>query len=342
MSFATKALKTTLVLSFSGLFSIGSANSQSINPCPDNRLSTGFIPTLTEKYELAGSGIRVFYTRSGESQIVDQTDANSNGVPDYVENVARQADAARKAFNLLGFRDPLESARYRAASYIDINLGLNSGNGLAYSEPSTYSAVPQRDGACSIRIDISSKLDKFPGSWSVVAHELFHLYQYGYTEFKRSWLLEPTANWAERVIRVGSLNPAPGAARPLPASMAEMQSQVFTQSFPYDFWSRLASLIDESDEDMHLPNDLRYATYTDGTLIFRDGFVRGFSFLSTVFQSLEAESTIVSNLNGWPPYLWGANQSSESHDVRILKVIQRTVSRTGVRNYEIDSFLAIE
>ncbi|WP_233859382.1 hypothetical protein [Paraburkholderia sp. HD33-4] len=342
MSFPKRIQKTASALFFGGILLTESVNSQSINPCPINKLATGFMPSLTEKYELEGSGIRVFYTRSGDHQIVDQTDANSDGVPDYVENVARQADAARKAFNLLGFRDPLESARYRAASYIDINLGNIAGNGLAYSEPASYSAVPQRDGACSIRIDISSRLDKFPGSWSVVSHEFFHLYQYGYMGFKRSWLLEPTANWAERVVRTGTLNPAPGAAKPLPASMAEMQSQVFTQSYPYDFWSRLASFMDEADDLMHLPTDLRYATYTDGTSIFKDGYVRGFAFLSTVLQSLEAESTVVSSLNGWPPYQWGENQSSASHDERILKVIQRAVRRTGVRNYEIDSFLAIK
>ncbi|MDH6150486.1 MULTISPECIES: hypothetical protein [Paraburkholderia] len=342
MSLGRRIQKTGLALFFGGLFFTESVNSQSINPCLIDGVSTGFIPSLTEKYELEGSGIRVFYTRSGDNQIVDQTDVNSNGVPDYVENVARQAAAARKAFNLLAFRDPLESARYRAASYIDINLGNISGNGLAYSEPSSYSAVPQRGDACSIRIDISSRLDKFPGSWSVVSHELFHLYQYGYMGFKRSWLLEPTANWAERVIRTGSLYPAPDVAQPLPASMTEMQSRVFTQSFPYDFWSRLASFMDEADEVMHLPNALRYATYTDGTSIFKDDYIRGLAFLSTVLQSLEAESTIVSSLNDWPPYRWGANQSSASHDVRILKVIQRAVRRTGVRNYEIDSFLAIE
>ncbi|MGF6608488.1 hypothetical protein OKW45_003410 [Paraburkholderia sp. WSM4175] len=342
MPFERKSPKAAFALFIGGLFLTEGVHSESINPCPINRMSTGFIPSLTEKYELEGSGIRVFYTHSGDNQLVDQTDSNSNGVPDYVENVARQADAARKAFNLLGFRDPLESARYRGASYIDINVGNMSGNGLAYSEPASYSAVPQRGDACSIRLDISDRLDKFPGSWSVVSHELFHLYQYGYMEFKRPWLLEPTANWAERVIRTGSLHPAPGLAQPLPASMAEMQSQVFAQSFPYDFWSRLASFMDEADEVMHLPNALRYATYTDGTSIFKDDYVRGFAFLSAVLQSLEAESTVVSSLNGWPPYQWGENQSSASHDARILKVIQRAVRRTGVRNSEIDAFLAIE
>lgn len=78
--------------------------------------------------------------------------------------------------------------------------------------------------------------------------------------FKRSWLLEPTANWAERVIRTGSLYPAPDVAQPLPASMTEMQSRVFTQSFPYDFWSRLASFMDEADEVMQsLPAQKRYS-----------------------------------------------------------------------------------
>lgn len=184
-----------------------------------------------------------------------------NEIPDYVENMARQTYAIRKAYNLLGFRDPLESARFRSATYIDINL----------------------------------------------------------------------VNQSRMVV-----------AQPLPASMEEMQSRVFSQNFPYDFWSRLASFMDEADRSMQLPYDLRSATYTDGSAIFKDDLVRGLPFLSVVMQSLDAEDGIVASLNGWPEYDWKGNQTSAVFNTRILKVIQRAVRRSGVRNNEIDAFLAIE
>ncbi|SIO72615.1 hypothetical protein SAMN05444172_9075 [Burkholderia sp. GAS332] len=325
-----------------GSVCIHSVNAQPVTTCQVNKASTGFIPSLPEKYVLPGSNIRVFYALTGEHAAVDKTDVNSNGVPDYIENVARQAEASRKAFNLNGFRDPLQSARYRGATFIDVNVGNIDHNGLAYSEPSSYSAVPQRDGACSIRIDISNKLDKFPGTYSMLAHEMFHLYQYGYTRFKPSWLIEPTANWAERVLRAGSLNPATPTI-PLPSTMAEMQSAVFSQTHPYDFWSRLASLMTAGEDTLQLPTDLRYAVFTDGSPIFKGDQVRSFGFLSVIFQALGAESELVAYENGWPEYTWtAANMTSESHNRRILKVIQNTVKQTGVKGYEIDAFLAIE
>lgn len=330
-----------------GMSCIQRASAQPVTTCPVNQLATGLIPALTEKYEVPEHHIRVFYAHVGEHAIPDKTDLNGNGVPDYVENVERQADAARKAFNLLGFRDPLESGRFRVASHVDINLGDMVG-GLAFSEPSSYAAVPQREGICSIRIDLSNKLI-FPGTYSIVAHELFHLYQYGYTMFKRPWLIEPTANWAERIIRTGSLN-HPDPSQMLPQTMEEMQKNVFEQTYPYNFWSRLAVLMDPAEDTFDLPADLRTARYVDGTPIFKDEKIRGFSFLSTIFQYLDAEDAFVSQLYGWPEYNWGSgNQNNAMHDVRMLKVIQRAVWRTGMKNHQIgeqinddiDGFLAI-
>ncbi len=315
------------------------ASAQPVVACRVDGPNSSYIPALTQKFVL--NGIRVFYTLMGEHAVVNTADINSNGIPDYVENVARQANAARRAYNLLGFRDPLESARYRSASYIDINLRNFPGNGLAYDETVSFSAVPVRDGACSIMSDISVNLASFPGTWSVVAHEIFHLYQYGSTMFKRAWVNEGTANWAERVLRVGALNNATGT--PLPISMAEMQSQVFSSSLPVEFWGRLAGFIDQTDGFMHLPFDLRGATYVDGSAIFKDDYLRAIAFISYIYQALDAEDDLVTNANSWLPYLWAeADQTSATHDARILKVIQRAVRQTGITNSEIAAFLAIE
>ena len=315
------------------------AMAQPIVACNVNATTSGYVPTLTQKY--VQNGIRIFYTLSGENAIVDTNDINLNGIPDYVENVARQANAARRAYNLLGFRDPLESARYRAASFIDINLRNFAGNGSAYDETSKFSAVPIRDGACAIMIDISVNLSSFPGSWSVISHEIFHLYQYGSTMFKRAWVNEATANWAERILRVGALSAATGT--PLPTTMTEMQSQVFSQSSPVEFWARLAGFMDPTDGLMHLPVDLRGATYVDGSAIFKDDYLRAIYFLSSLFQALDAEDDLVTNSNSWLIYRWAeADQVSTFHDERILKVIQRVVRQTGITNSEIAAFLSIE
>lgn len=327
------APKAISILLFGVLASLEVVNAQPITSCPVSQITTGLVPSLTEKYEVSGNGIRVFYTLAGEHALVIQTDLNGNGVPDYVENVEKQADAARKAYNLVGFRDPLESGRYRAATHIDINLG-NIAGGAAYSEPGIWGAVPQRGGVCAIRIDLSSGIANYPGTWSIMAHEMFHLFQYGYSMMKRSWFIEPTANWAERIIRTGTMN-HPDPTQKLPQTMEEMQTTVFSQTYPYNFWSRLAKIMDPAEDSIDLPEELRNATYVDGSLIFKDDKIRGFGFLSRFYQYLDAEDAVVSQLYGWPEYDWGSgNQNHAMHDARVLKVIQRAISSTGMKNHQ--------
>lgn len=310
---------------------------EKIVDCRVSTSSSSAILSLDKRYVLGD--IRVFYTTTGVNQVVDLVDANGNGVPDYIENIARQANVARRSFNLLGFRDPLESSRYRAASFIDINVLDMAGNGVAYDEPWRTPLHPLKEG-CSIGVDVSRNLNGFPGNWSVVAHEIFHLYQYGATMFKASWFLEGVANWAERVIRTGATTT--NGTVVLPSTVAQMESQVYSQSYPTEFWSRLAVLMDSSNAIFSLPAELRYATYVNGTVIIKDDYWRGMHFFSTLMAALDAEDDVVTHLRGWPPHQWAeADQKDVAHNPRILKVIQRVVRRTGVSSPEIDGFLAI-
>jgi hypothetical protein len=84
-------VNAAFALLLGGLVCIQSVNAQPVTTCQINRTSVGLIPSLTEKYEMPGINIRVFYALDDEHAVVDKTHVNSNGVPDYVENVARQA-----------------------------------------------------------------------------------------------------------------------------------------------------------------------------------------------------------------------------------------------------------
>lgn len=82
---------------------------------------------LEKSYVL--NNVRVFYTVVAPSSGADhrlplqsQIDSNDNGVPDYIENIATQADVARKVYNSLGFTDPTLTTKFLAAKYIDINI----------------------------------------------------------------------------------------------------------------------------------------------------------------------------------------------------------------------------
>tara|TARA_R110002111_G_C5742101_1_gene349740 strand:- start:46 stop:354 length:309 start_codon:yes stop_codon:yes gene_type:complete len=56
--------------------------------------------------------VRIFYVKEGTGA-VSPVDVDQNGVPDQVENVAKQIWAAHRLFcDVLKFPDPFESERY--------------------------------------------------------------------------------------------------------------------------------------------------------------------------------------------------------------------------------------
>lgn len=300
--------------------------------------------------------IRVFYTEQAPASGTDhrlpatsQVDSNGNGVPDFVENVAKQADVSRKMYNSLGFRDPLDGSKFRAVKVIDINLLNISANGLAYDSAIYYPNAPGRGTDCTLRIDISAKLElsgKFTTQWFVVGHEMFHLFQYGQTLFKRGWVNEPTAKWAEYASRPGPFYPLGSSPYTLPSTLTDLQTTVISASTSQNanrFWSRLIELVESENDGFRVPGYLLSEQYTDGVVVIKDHTLRGAAIISSVYQALDAEDDILSHLSGWNAYSWAeTNQTASSHDLRILGAIQRAIRRTGVSNAELNAFLAIQ
>src|SRR3989344_4234663 len=95
-----------------------------------------YIKALDKRY--VSEGLRIFYTlnKNSPDAVADLTDTNINGVPDYVENISIQFNTSRKALNRLGFRDPLQSPRYKGvASFIDIHIRNIANHGSALEVP---------------------------------------------------------------------------------------------------------------------------------------------------------------------------------------------------------------
>lgn len=151
----------------------------------------------------------VYYTLSGPHALVDQADANRNGLPDVVEDILVQLQAADAVFSQrLGLRSPLAQARFQGVSDIRVRLLDMPGNGMAYEARHRF-PDQQSTGECSLILNLSRRL----GSGTrTPAHELFHLYQYGYSLFKRPWYLEGMARWSESL-----LWPMPARRLPMPA-----------------------------------------------------------------------------------------------------------------------------
>jgi hypothetical protein len=346
-------ISASLLVAFLTIGGMPSARAQeTIVPCMS--LSSPELNKLEKIYTVGD--IRVFYTeqapKSGTDHrlpAVSQTDSNGNGVPDFVENVAKQADVSRKMYAALGFRDPLDAAKYRGTKYIDINLLNMPSNGLAYDNSIHYPTAPNRGPDCTLRVDISANLElagNFTTNWFVVGHEMFHLFQYGQTLFKRSWVNEPTAKWAEYSMRVGEFYPLGSPAYMLPASLSDFQINIVgapTSAVADRFWSRLIDLVDGPDNVLRVPDYLLAERYTDENIVIKDRTLRGAAFIANLYQTLDAEDAIVSHNNDWNPYNWPeSDQTSNTHDLRILSAIQRVVRRTGISNPELDAFLAIQ
>lgn len=287
---------------------------------------------------------RVFYSTNPASpdNIPIKTDVNKNSIPDYVENVALQANTAAEVFSHVGFIHPLESKRYKnVVSYVDIHL-VNQSGGVAYEIPSRMINRSDSENKCALKIVLSNNLGDFPGEyWSIVSHELFHLYQYGYSQFKRGWYGEATANWAERAIRAGGHKPV-AAPNLLPSTQALLQTNVYDVHYN-GLWSRLAELYEKNNGIMGLPSTILNVKYTDGSKVVKDDRLSAYVFMAKFMDNLRIESERISYQNNWDPYAWGSNKSLESNNPIILKVIQMTMHQSGMnKTAEEKAFLNLK
>ena len=143
--------------------------------------------------------IRVFYETDGAAAVKPE-DRDRNGVPDQVDDIARQVWATHDLFcGSLGFVDPFECERYPNIKWIEVHIrdrnSLRGRGGVAYSNYSKAQAMPGAESAgrvlkMSIANDVNAIKSITPG------HEMFHLIQYSTTHFKNAWFLEGLARWS--------------------------------------------------------------------------------------------------------------------------------------------------
>lgn len=185
---------------------------------------------------------RIFYSLSGKDKLPDdqQADHDNNGVPDFVESIGRRLVDADHIFRHdVKLTAPLDSKRYYGkAHYIDVNIVTFSKsykrpqNGIAYDGTPTFNrSLTGQSSVKVLAIDLSGMVDL---KTNTVEHELFHLYQNGYTYFKNRWFTEGTARWSESLLK-GRI----GSAHTLPDN-AEQREELFRSSYAASrFWNQL-------------------------------------------------------------------------------------------------------
>lgn len=262
---------------------------------------------------------RIHYTLQGTHALPESAtiDAPEAGSPARIQDLAIQLVTARRCYvEVVGLRHPFESPRYKGrVRFVDVNVWALPGlNGMAGDAVVNYHRDNDPPEGCDVlTIDLSHRLT--PANLSP-AHELFHLFQNGYTVFKTPWYYEGVARWSEDLLRQGR-----GAAGSLPATAADL-AHLFELSYGASlFWEAMARQTDPV-ATIRLPDHLRTLRYpSSGGPVVEDLVFSGAPFLKTLLEELDQQDDLAArhfglNAGNWPedrqrspdnnPYLWAA------------------------------------
>jgi hypothetical protein len=286
---------------------------------------------LNEHYVL--DPIRVFYTNEGQSA-VSQDDVDQSGVPDQVENVAKQVWAARKLFcDVLEFPDPFESERFKGVTCIQVFLRdraeINGVNGVAFSAAQRARSIPEgKPDDRALVMAVSIQLD--PIKNVSPAHETFHLVQYGATYFKRSWYLEGQARWAEHALAedgIGEIKFSPRGPWPQRPQQLQQLPELGSKS-EWVLWNPIAARTDKSGvlSERKLGEELVGLRYSDGSPVLRDHSLYGPEVMRDILIELGKQDDEAFKDLGYDKWS-GENQGSDKNDPYIYRAIMDVLRR---------------
>lgn len=286
---------------------------------------------LSESFVL--ESVRVFYATEGESAI-DPADADDNGVPDRVEDVARQIWAARKLFcESLDFPDPFDSARFDGANCIQVSLvdrsRINGLNGVAYRMAQKARAIPNRHSEDrALIIAVATTVDARRNA--TPAHEFFHLIQYGSTYFSNRWFLEGMARWSERGLAPGGIGKKMLSSDTGWPQNDETRERIFKMSYDAAqlLWNPLADAVDPEGKlsTQILPEELSTLKYSDGSKVLSDELFSGAELMRDILIELGKTDDQMMEELGYEKWTL-ANQGNAKNDEYIYDAVIRVLRR---------------
>ena len=172
---------------------------------------------FTKTYEETTKNFFRFYYSVAGADSVDVTDANNNGTPDYIENMAAAFVRALSVYDSLGYSRPpvgaSDNGRYcvylsdtLAGDYVygytdyDVTIGDNPATTIVENSSTTSYMVMRNDyigfGSTAAELQIAMEV--------TAAHEFFHAVQFGYeTNNMTGFFMEMCSTWAEDIVCPG-------------------------------------------------------------------------------------------------------------------------------------------
>lgn len=286
-----------------------------------------------EHYDLGQ--IRVFYETTGEPA-VKQSDLDRDGVPDQVNDIARQVWATHNLLcGSLGFVDPFDCERYPNLKWIEVHVrdrnSLKDRGGVAYSNYSKAQAVSGSDSSgrvlkMSVASDVNAIKSITPG------HEMFHLIQYSTTYFKNAWFLEGMARWSEHALGqkgLGDFKYNPQG--PWPQRRSDL-ALLFGMKYEAEFvlWNPIARGTDRLGvlKGMQVSDRLKVLKYSDGTSVLKDAELVGWAVMRDVLNELGKADDVAFRELGYKEWT-EINQKSSDNDEYIYKSVMDALRRYG-------------
>lgn len=217
---------------------------------------------------------------------------------------------------VLGLLPPPDSPKGLQAMSIHLHvLAMNKKMGSAGDTVQQMNYRYFKDNESALLIALNSRWK--PGNVTP-EHELFHLYQYGYTHFKNPWYLEGLAASMEFYFRNGL---ALAESEPLPKTAAEINSLLKRSYSAKVFWNKmLQSCMDESMLDKFGAQNLHSAEVSN-------------NWLKALLEELAVQDAKAAKDRGFNPVRWSEKeQRSGSNHPYILQGVQNSLSQCKGKN----------
>lgn len=237
----------------------------------------------------------VFYSLQGKDALTYVQDSNGEGVPDVIKDIGIQLKAAKYLYSSLsGLQFPLNQKIFSQARQINVYLLLlPKGNGLAFDRVASETMNDGMQIPCGLKIVLNAALR--PAQNITPAHELFHLYQYGYAVFKQKWYLEGMARWMEDTFK-----PVEKRTRSL-AALPACESNFSRGYGAANYWANYAQ---RSFASVSLPEKANTYRYQDGSPVFKANVLPGGGMLEPLFHQLSLYSVEASRAENMANIRW--------------------------------------